>query len=140
MPALPLHVMLVAGEPSGDALGARLMAALRSETGGDIRFSGVGGQNMKREGLDSLFPLEDLSVMGFAEVVPRLPLLLRRIRETAAAAIAAKPDALITIDSPGFTLRVAGRLNGQGVPLIHYVAPQVWGVASWTGEAHRPNF
>jgi lipid-A-disaccharide synthase len=126
MPAAPLHIMLVAGEPSGDALGARLMASLRAETVGEIRFSGVGGQNMTGEGLESLFPLEDLSVMGIAEVLPRLPLLLRRIRETAAAATTTKPDALVTVDSPGFTLRVAGRLKGQGIPLIHYVAPQVW--------------
>ncbi len=126
MPVSCPHVMLIAGEPSGDLLGARLMAALRSETGGRVSFSGVGGDNMAGEGLHSLFPMEDLSVMGFAEIVPRLALLLRRIRETATAAVESTPTVLVTIDSPGFNLRVASRLKGKGIPLIHYVAPQVW--------------
>ena len=81
---------------------------------------------MAGEGLDSLFPISDLSVMGLAEVLPRVPLLLRRLAETAAHVRAARPDALITIDAPGFSFRLAKRLAGAGVPLIHYVAPQVW--------------
>jgi lipid-A-disaccharide synthase len=127
--------MLAAGEPSGDALGARLIKALREEEGTHILFSGIGGRRMAEAGFKSLFPMEDLSVMGFAEVLPRAFLLKRRIRETANAALTGKPDALVTIDSPGFALRVAGRLKGQGIPLIHYVAPQVW---AWRpGRAKR---
>ncbi|MFQ5958018.1 MAG: lipid-A-disaccharide synthase [Alphaproteobacteria bacterium] len=123
-------IFLVAGEPSADYLGGRLMAALKDATGGALRFAGVGGEHMRAEGLESLFPMNDLSVMGYIEVVPRIPRLLARIRETAAAARALAPHAVVTIDSPDFTLRVARRLAGCGFPLIHYVAPQVW--------AHRP--
>ncbi len=123
-------IFVVAGEPSGDMLGARLMAALGRRTDGAARFAGVGGERMIAEGIESLFPMADLSVMGYLEVVPRLPLILTRLRQTAAAARALRPDAVITIDSPEFSLRLAHRLAGAGAPLIHYVAPQVW--------AHRP--
>ena len=119
-------VYVVAGEPSGDRLGARLIAALRAATDGRIRFRGVGGDMMANEGVPSLFPLSDLAVMGLAEVLPRLPRLIRRIRETAEDIRATRPAALVTIDSPDFTLRVARRLKGSGFPLIHYVAPSVW--------------
>ncbi len=120
------HLMLVAGESSGDALGAPLIAALREATGGAVRFSGIGGPEMMAAGLAPLFPMADLSVMGLAEVVPRIPLLRRRLREAEAHALATKPDALVTIDSPGFAFRLARRLHGRGPKLIHYVAPQVW--------------
>ena len=123
---MPKRIMIVAGEPSGDRLGGRLMAALGELAGADIAFTGVGGEAMAAEGLISLFPMAELSVMGFAEVVPRIPGLLRRIRQTADAALDARSEALVTIDSPAFTLRVAKRLAGRGIPLIHYVAPQVW--------------
>jgi lipid-A-disaccharide synthase len=123
-------IFIVAGEPSGDMLGARLMAALKERSGGRARFAGVGGERMVAEGFESLFPLADLSVMGYVEVVPRIPHLLARLRQAAAAARAARPDAVITIDSPEFSFRLARRLAGASVPLIHYVAPQVW--------AHRP--
>jgi|TARA_B100000959_G_scaffold278140_1_gene335973 lipid-A-disaccharide synthase len=108
-----------------------LIAALRqrheqSPKLGDIEFSGVGGALMAAQGLDSLFPIADLSVMGLAEVLPRLPLLLRRLSETAAHVRAVQPTTLITIDAPGFSFRLAKRLKGEGFPLIHYVAPQVW--------------
>lgn len=129
MSAPPL-VFLVTGEASGDALGGRLMAALRERTGGAVRFAGVGGERMAAEGLKSLFPIRELSVMGYLEVVPAIPRLLGRIRQTAAAARALGPDAVITIGSPDFSFRVARRLAGRGMPLIQYVAPQVW--------AHRP--
>ncbi len=128
-PPAPL-IFLVAGEPSGDVLGARLMAALKERTGGAARFAGVGGERMIAEGIESLFPMADLSVMGYLEVVPRIPQLLARLRQAAAAARAVRPDAVVTIDSPEFSLRLARRLAGAGAPLIHYVAPQVW--------AHRP--
>jgi lipid-A-disaccharide synthase len=124
-------IFLVAGEPSGDQLGARLMAALKQETGGRVRFAGIGGELMAAEGLASRFPIRELAVMGFFEVLPHLFLILRRIRETVAAVEALRPDAVVTIDSPSFTLEVAQRLKGQGIPLIHYVAPQVWAWKPW---------
>lgn len=128
------RIFLVAGEPSGDALAARLMAALKRRAHGEVRFSGVGGPRMAAEGLDSLFPMEELSVMGATEVVPHLPRLMRRIGETARAAAGERPDAVITVDSPDFTFRVARRLKGKGIPLIHYVAPQVW---AWKARRAR---
>jgi lipid-A-disaccharide synthase len=119
-------IFLVAGEPSGDVLGARLMAALKRATGGRVRFAGVGGERMAAEGLASLFPLTDIAVMGFTEVVPRLPVILSRLRQTAGAIWAQHPAAVITIDAPSFGLRIADRVRASGVPLIHYVAPQLW--------------
>lgn len=130
-------VFLIAGEPSGDALGARLMAALRERTGGAVRFAGVGGEEMEAGGLKSLVPIQDLAVMGVAEVLPRARRIFRRVNETVAAVRAAQPDAVVTIDSSGFTWRVAQRLRGQGerLLLIHYVAPMVW---AWrAGRARR---
>jgi len=118
--------MLVAGEASGDALGGRLMAALRERTQDRVRFTGIGGELMQREGLQSLFPMSELSIMGIAEVLPRLPRLLARIRETATHAATQRPDAIVTIDAPSFAFRVLRKLAGQGIPRIHYVAPQVW--------------
>lgn len=119
-------IFMVAGEASGDVLGGRLMAALSEMTDGQIRFVGVGGEAMRRQGLESLFPMEELSVMGLTEILPHLVGLLRRIRETAAAVDAARPRALITIDSPDFTRRVARQVRDRTIPRIHYVAPTVW--------------
>ena len=119
-------IFLVAGEPSGDLLGGRLMAALKAATSGQIRFAGIGGATMAAEGLDSQFPLSDLAVMGIIEVVPHAPLILRRVRETAAAVKRLRPDAVVTIDAPAFAFRVGKKLKGAGIPLIHYVAPSVW--------------
>ena len=123
--ALPL-IFLVAGEPSGDAIGARLMAALRRETNGAIRFAGVGGPRMTTEGLASLFPMSDLTLFGLAEVLPKIKLIKVRIEQTVAAARAARPAAVVTIDSPGFSFRVQRRLGGGWTKRIHYVAPTVW--------------
>ena len=127
MTAGPLFY-LIAGEASGDVLGAGLMRALAELTGGDARFAGIGGEQMEREGLESLFPISELAVMGVFELLPHAPRLLRRVRETVADVAARQPAALVTIDSKAFTLRVAGRLRRQGtrVPLIHMVAPTVW--------------
>ena len=125
-------LFLIAGEPSGDALGADLMAALTELSGNKIRFAGIGGAGMARQGLQSLFPMTDLSVMGVAEVLPRLPNLMRRIAETVDAIVKLRPAAIVTIDAPGFCFRVAARLKkaarrgGPKIPVIHYVAPQVW--------------
>jgi lipid-A-disaccharide synthase len=124
-PSNPL-VFLIAGEPSGDFLGAQLMQALKKKTDGRISFAGVGGARMEEQGIKSLFPMAELSVMGIAEILPRLPGLLRRISETVDAVKRLSPSCLVTIDSPDFNFRVAKRLKGKGIPLIHYVAPSVW--------------
>ena len=124
-PSGPL-VFLSAGEPSGDLLGARLMGALKIKTGGRITFAGVGGAQMEKHGLASLFPMSDLTVMGAVEVLPRLPRILGRISETTRAAIRLRPAVMVTIDSPDLNFRVAKRLKGRAIPLIHYVAPSVW--------------
>ena len=120
------RLFLIAGEPSGDRLGAALMAGLKSLT--PVEFHGIGGPLMQAEGMASLFPIDELSVMGIAEVLPKYAALKRRIRQAAAAAIALNPDALITIDSPDFCLRVAGLVKAanSGLRTIHYVAPSVW--------------
>lgn len=122
-----LSFFLIAGEPSGDRLGAALMAGLKALAPG-VAFHGIGGPLMQAEGLTSLFPMEELSVMGIAEVLPKYLHLKRRIREAAAAALALGPDALITIDSPDFCLRVAALVKAAkpGQRCIHYVAPSVW--------------
>jgi lipid-A-disaccharide synthase len=122
------RLFLVAGEPSGDRLGGALLAGLRSLCGPGLAVEGIGGPAMAAEGLKSRFPMEELSVMGIAEVLPRVPNLFRRIRETAAAIAAAAPDALVTIDSPDFNLRVARRARRlrPDLKVIHYVAPSVW--------------
>ena len=117
---------LIAGEPSGDGLGGHLMAALKGLCGSHVRFSGIGGPRMSEQGLSSLFPMPELSVMGLAEVIPHLPRLSRRLAQTVAEIKARRPAAVITIDSPGFNFRVAKRLKGAGIRLIHYVAPSVW--------------
>jgi lipid-A-disaccharide synthase len=119
-------IMLVAGEPSGDILGGRLMAGLRELAGGRVAFCGVGGPRMAEQGLESLFPYTDLTVMGLAEVLPRLFRIMGRIAETAELARVSGADAVVTIDAPDFSFRVAARLRGLGIPLLHYVAPTVW--------------
>jgi len=135
----PLHVFLVAGEESGDRLGGALMRALREATGGAVRFSGVGGRDMTEAGLRSLFPLGDLAIVGITSIPRRLPQLLRRIRETADAAIAAQPDVLVIIDSPEFTHRVARRVRTKapGMLIVDYVCPSVWAWRPWRARAMR---
>ena len=121
-------IFLIATEESGDRLGAGLMKVLRQRLGGAVKFEGVGGQSMAREGLASLFPIERLSIMGLAAVVKRFPMILRRIRQTANAVTAVSPDILVIIDSPDFTHRVARRVRARdpSIPIIDYVAPSVW--------------
>ncbi|MEO3430069.1 lipid-A-disaccharide synthase [Pelagibius sp. CAU 1746] len=128
-------IFLIAGEPSGDLLGARLMAALREETDGRVRFAGIGGEAMTAAGLESRFPIHELAVMGLIEVLPHLFTILKRMRQTVAAVKQLRPDAVVTIDSPSFTLEIAERLKGQGIPLIHYVAPQVWAWKAWRAKS-----
>lgn len=121
-------IYIIAGEPSGDLLAARLMTALKELTGGAVRFAGIGGEAMREQGIQSLFPQADLAVMGFAEVVPRIPKILRRLRETLADIDARRPALIVTVDSWGFTGRVAKALKkrGSAIPRLHYVAPMVW--------------
>ena len=122
----PLKLFLIAGEPSGDRLGAALMAGLAALV--PVAFTGVGGPLMQARGLTSLFPMEELSVMGIAEILPKYFALKRRIRETAAAVLASGAEALVTIDSPDFCLRVAALVKAARPEfrVIHYVAPSVW--------------
>ena len=122
-----MKLYVIAGEASGDALGAALLAGLKS-LWPDLQVRGIGGPLMQAEGLHSLFPMDELSVMGLAEVLPKYAHLKRRIREAAADVLAAAPDALITIDSPDFVLRVARivRTARPDLRTIHYVAPSVW--------------
>jgi len=121
-------VFLIAGENSGDLLGANLMRALKDQADSPVRFAGVGGPGMGCAGLTSLFPMQDLAVMGVFEVLPRLPLLLKRINETANEVERLNPAVLVTIDAPDFCFRVIKKLKSRGVniPIVHYVAPSVW--------------
>jgi lipid-A-disaccharide synthase len=121
-------VFLIATEESGDRLGAHLMKVLRQRLGDAVRFEGVGGLSMAREGLKSLFPIEELSIIGFSAVVKQLPKVLRLIRQTATAVLQARPDILVIIDSPDFTHRVARRVRARDatIPIVDYVSPSVW--------------
>jgi len=121
---MPL-IYLIAGEQSGDVLGARLMHAIRARRP-DIAFAGVGGAAMAAEGLNSLFPIRTLALMGLLEVLPKIFQLKALLKQTVADIQARKPDALVTIDSPGFTLRVLRALQPTDLKRAHYVAPQVW--------------
>jgi lipid-A-disaccharide synthase len=118
-------IYLVAGESSGDMLGGRLMDALAAARP-DATFAGIGGPEMARRGLASLFPMRELALMGFLEVLPRLRRLRRRLLEAAADIADRRPDAVVTIDSPGFTLRLLRAIQPLGLRRAHYVAPQVW--------------
>ena len=121
-----LRVFILAGEPSGDKLGGALMAGLRALRP-DVTFEGIGGVQMQAEGLHSRFDMDELSVMGLAEVLPKYRHLKRRISETAEAVVAMRPDVLITIDSPDFSLRVAKQVKARSdIRTVHYVAPTVW--------------
>lgn len=128
-----LKIGVIAGEVSGDLLGGDLIAALRSAYLGDIELLGVGGEALERQGLKSLFDFSELSIMGISQVLKRLPSLLHRIRQTADAMIAARPDVLIIIDSPDFTHRVAKRVRKAlpDLPVVNYVCPSVW---AWKEE------
>ena len=122
-----MKAFLIAGEPSGDRLGAALIAGLR-ELDPALEVRGIGGEGMAAQGLESLFPMSELSLMGIWEILPKYRALKRRIAQTAQAVIKAAPDVLITIDSPDFGLRVARivRAAAPGIRTVHYVAPSVW--------------
>ncbi len=135
----PLRVALVAGEHSGDLLGSKLMRALREAQPEGVEFTGVGGDAMAAEGLTSLFPIGDIAVMGVLPVIARLPKLIARIRQTADAVVAAQPDALVIIDSPDFTHRVARRARAKTpkLPIVDYVSPSVWAWRPGRAKAMR---
>jgi lipid-A-disaccharide synthase len=126
--AVPLQIFLVAGEESGDQLGAGLIRALRARLGENLVFTGVGGRAMAGEGLTSLFPLTDIAVMGINAVIARLPTILRRVYSVVDAVVAARPDVLVVIDSAEFTHAVARRVRRRapGLPIVNYVSPSVW--------------
>ena len=121
-----MRVFIIAGEPSGDKLGAALMRGLKTLVP-DVSFDGIGGTGMQAEGLVSRFPMDELSVMGIAEILPKYKALMTRINETAEAVIDSAPDVMITIDSPDFSFRVAKRVKAKSATrTVHYVAPTVW--------------
>ena len=132
-------IFLIATEESGDRLGANLMKVLRQRLGGAVRFEGVGGQAMAREGLTSLFPIERLSIMGLVAVAKQLPAILRLIGEAATAVTQASPDILVIIDSPDFTHRVAKRVRARdpSIPIVDYVSPSVWAWRQGRARAMR---
>ncbi|UFX41943.1 lipid-A-disaccharide synthase [Bradyrhizobium sp. 41S5] len=127
-PSSGRKIFLIATEESGDRLGAALMKVLRQRLGDAVQFSGVGGRQMTSEGIDPLFPIEELSIIGFAAVVKQLPKILQLIRRTADAVLADAPDMLVIIDSPDFTHRVARRVRARNpdIAIVDYVSPSVW--------------
>lgn len=135
------RVFVVAGEPSGDVIGSRLMNSLRRLSPKPLRFAGVGGASMKKEGLDSVFKMEDITVMGAAELLPHMFRIWRRLRQTVSAAIKFEPHVVVTVDAKGFSFRVLRSLSAaymdkkeQPPFLVHYVAPSYW---AWKGGDAR---
>ncbi len=135
----PRRVFLIAAEESGDRLGAGLIKALRARLGSNVEFAGIGGHQMAEQGVTSLFPTEELSIIGFAAIPKRLPVILRRIREATDAVLNAHPDVLVIIDSPDFTHRVARRVRARdpSIPIVNYVSPTVWVWRSHRAKAMR---
>ncbi|KAH9556153.1 hypothetical protein CY35_07G011200 [Sphagnum magellanicum] len=136
-----LRVFIVAGEPSGDLIGSRLMASLRRLSPRPLQFAGVGGNLMKREGLVSEFPMEDIAVMGVAELLPHLVRIWVRLRQTVTAVMDFRPHVVVTVDAKGFSFRVLRsitdayrRLGVSRPPLVHYVAPSSW---AWKGGENK---
>lgn len=129
----PLRIFVVAGEESGDQLAANLMRSISEARGGAVVFAGLGGDRMAEMGVDSLFPISEISIIGFSQVIAQLPKLLRRIRETTAAAVAFKPDLMLLVDVPGFSLRVGRAFHRvrPDVPIVDYVSPSVWAYWPW---------
>lgn len=137
MTAAAPTIFILAGEESGDLLGANLMRSLNDRLGGRVRFLGVGGTRMEALGLSSLFPMQEIVLHGLTEAIIYGPRVLKRIHETADAVAAANPDVLILIDCPGFNLRV-GRIVGKrnpNLPIVDYVSPSVW--AYFPGRAAK---
>lgn len=135
----PPKIFIVAGEESGDQLGGALMEAVITAAPG-ASFRGVGGRRMAASGLESLYPMDDLTAIGIAAVVGKLPTILRRLRETVEAVLADPPDALVLVDAPDFTHRVAARVRARNpnIPIVKYVSPTVWIWRSGRAAAMRP--
>jgi lipid-A-disaccharide synthase len=135
----PLKIFLVAAEESGDRLGGALMRALRERASGGIAFAGVGGQDMIAAGLTSLHPIGDFSIIGFSAIPRRLPMIVGRLRETVRAVLAQRPDVLVIIDSPGYTLWIARfvHLANRAIPIVDYVSPSVWAWRPWRARSMR---
>lgn len=136
----PLKIAIVAGEESGDLLGADIIRALQRMTGREVRLVGTGGRHLQELGLSPLFDAGEIALMGISAVLRDLPRLMRRIGETARAAVAEKPDCLVTIDSPDFTLRVAKKVRAldPSIPIVHYVCPSVWAWRPGRATAIKP--
>lgn len=129
----PVSLVIVAGEPSGDRLGAQLVAALKRKSASPIQLSGIGGQNLSAQGLTSLFPIDDIAIMGISQIAVRLPKLLGFVAQVVEHVMQTNPDAVLLIDSPGFNHPIAKRLKKRGYSgtIIKYVAPQVWASRPW---------
>jgi lipid-A-disaccharide synthase len=135
----PTKIFLIAGEHSGDALGGKLIEALKAQSSRPLELKGVGGGFMGAQGLHSMFPLTELAVMSPLDVLPRLRHILRRIRESAAAVIEFDPDVLVILDSPEFTHQVAKRVRRRApqIPIVDYVSPSVWAWRPWRARSMR---
>jgi lipid-A-disaccharide synthase len=132
-------IYIIAGEESGDALGAALARALMTQTGGAVQLAGVGGRAMAAQGIVSPFPIDDLSVVGLTAIPQKLPKIFRHISDATHAVLAARPDALVIVDSPDFTHRVARRVRRvmPSIPILDYVSPSVWAWRSGRARAMR---
>lgn len=139
--AEPLKIAIVAGEESGDLLGADLVTALKAKTGREIRLVGLGGRHLQALGLNPPFDASEIALMGFSAVLAGLPRLIRRIGQVASLIVSEKPDCLITIDSPDFSLRVARKVRAAApnIPIIHYVCPSVWAWRPCRAPAMKPH-
>ncbi|MER9229323.1 lipid-A-disaccharide synthase [Mesorhizobium sp. M0664] len=136
----PLKIAIVAGEESGDLLGADLVQALKRMTGREVRLVGIGGRHLQALGLAPLFDGSEIALMGLSAILRDLPRLIRRIGQTANAFAGEKPDCLITIDSPDFSLRVAKKVRAADptIPIVHYVCPSVWAWRPGRAAAMKP--
>lgn len=136
----PLKIAVIAGEVSGDLLGADLVAALKQRHSRPIELVGVGGEALQGQGLRSLFDFSELSIMGITQVLSKLPRLIRLISVTSEAIIAAKPDLLLIVDSPDFTHRVARKVRKRlpDLPVVNYVCPSVWAWKEYRAKAMLP--
>jgi len=136
-----LKIAIVAGEESGDLLGADMVRALQRITGRNVELIGVGGRHLQELGLKPLFDGSEIALMGISSVVRDLPRLIRRIGETARAIAEAQPDCLVTIDSPDFSLRVTAKVRklNPKIPVVHYVCPSVWAWRPGRAKAMRPH-
>jgi lipid-A-disaccharide synthase len=137
----PLKIAIIAGEESGDLLGADIARALQRLTGREVRLVGTGGRHLQELGLSPLFDASEIALMGVSAILRDLPRLIRRIGQTASAVVSEKPDCLITIDSPDFTLRVARKVRARdpSIPIVHYVCPSVWAWRPGRAPAMRPH-